>query len=117
MSEGASHQAVVLLIGEPPLPDILGPGLESHGYGVVTEPGAGAPAILVVGAFSKDAAVRRLSELRSAGGRELDTIVCAPFDSLADEDTFVEEHEVGVVPVPVDMDRLLELLAILRVNV
>ncbi len=107
-------EAVVLLIGEPPLAETLVPGLESHGYGVVTEPSAGTPTILVVGAFSQHEAVRRLGEARSAGHGELDTIVCAPFDSLADEDAFVEEHEVGVVPVPVDMDRLLELLAILR---
>jgi hypothetical protein len=111
--EGRDMQAVVLLVGEPPLPDLLGPGLEEHGYGVVREPDAGAPRILVIGAFSREAAVRRLRERRASGHGEIDTIVCAPFESLAEEDAFVDEHEVGVVPVPVDMDRLLELLAIL----
>jgi hypothetical protein len=106
-------QAVVLLVGEPPLPDLLGPKLEEHGYGVSREPGAGAPRVLVIGAFSREAATRRLRELRAAGHGDLDTVVCAPFESLADEDAFVDEHEVGVVPVPVDLGRLLELLAIL----
>jgi hypothetical protein len=109
-------RTVLLALEDTALRGTLRGVLEKQGIPVEDFPAGSrlTRALVILDARSPQSAVSRLRQLRGDGHDALDVIVCAPFDSISEEDAFVDEHEIAVLPLPLNEKRLLDLLGVLE---